>query len=89
MILSLSLYIIYTRMYQLLCMNNIVWPVRGKHQLCVVPHPSVQVGAGLFGMAFLTVCLSPSLYHKAGSIAWLTGAKRREWMGLGEWDDYY
>ena len=19
----------------------------------------------------------------------LTGAKRREWMGLGEWDDYY
>eukprot|EP00435_Cladocopium_sp_Y103_P030016 s2598_g7.t1 len=24
----------------------------------------VMVGAGLFGMAFLTVCLSPSLYHK-------------------------
>ena len=19
----------------------------------------------------------------------LTGAKRREWMGMGEWDDYY
>ena len=23
------------------------------------------------------------------SIARLTGAKRREWMGLGEWDDHY
>ena len=22
-------------------------------------------------------------FHK-----WLTGAERREWMGMGEWDDY-
>ena len=25
----------------------------------------------------------------AGNYSKLTGAKRREWMGMGEWDDYY
>ena len=38
-----------------------------------------EVGAGLFGMTFLTVCLSPSLYHKAGISSSMT-----KWFGLKE-----
>ena len=50
--------------------------------------PTGEVTAGIDFVWGFVHCIGIHITHIVCDYPLLTGAKRREWMGMGEWDDY-